>query len=148
MVKALATVTIRLRTGRIIELRRLTQWPTDDYGPADGAPLAEVNKQIVDDSIERLASESRAVLLIPPEQRRLRILDRPAELGVAAVLPNIWVEADFSSGPIGEGYDSTLTIIWFQDQWALPIDPSIRSKIEVVDWNVHAYEGSNPWADL
>jgi hypothetical protein len=73
---------------------------------------------------------------------------RRADSPVAAMLPNIWIEVDFRSGPIGDGYDSTLSIVWFQDQSALPIDPSIRSKVAAVDWDAHAHEGSGPWADF
>lgn len=146
MMKALEQLTIPLRTGRIIELGRLSQWTTDDYGPADGAPLAEINEQIVDDYMDELARRTPATLLIPPKQKRLRIPGRSAEAPVAATLPNIWVEAHFKSGPIGDGYDSTLTIVWFQEQWVFPIDPSIRLKVESVDWDVHAHEGSDPWA--
>jgi hypothetical protein len=78
---------------------------TDVYGPADGARLAEVNEQIVDDYMDELARRTPAALLIPTKQRRLRIPDRPADSPFAAVLPNIWVEADFRSG--GLGMDTT-----------------------------------------
>jgi hypothetical protein len=36
---------------------------------------------------------------------------------------------------------SSLTIVWFQEELALPIDPAIVEQIRAVDWRSHAKDG-------
>ena len=36
---------------------------------------------------------------------------------------------------------SALSIVWFQEEWMMPIDQSVLDKIKLIDWEKHAVQG-------
>ena len=67
------------------------------------------------------------------------LLDRPEARhspGTAAALPSIARIARFMSDVLphdAENITSVLQVIWFQDDFALPIDPYVLSQFAVID---------------
>ena len=37
-----------------------------------------------------------------------------------------------------DGFGSMLTVIWFQERFALPIDPVVRVELGALDWEAQA----------
>lgn len=35
---------------------------------------------------------------------------------------------------------SELPIVWFQSQFAFPIDETVQNRIRTIDWDKHAYD--------
>ena len=57
-------------------------------------------------------------------------------------IPKICCMANFISEPITENYMfSNLTIVWFQENWAMPIEDHISKQIKSLDWNKYANQG-------
>ena len=72
-------------------------------------------------------------LLNRPEAHR-----RP---GTPAALPSITCIAGFMSDVLpydAESIASVLRVIWFQGDFAFPIDPYVLSQLAVVEWEKHA----------
>ncbi len=70
--------------------------------------------------------------------------EQPIELsgrypfGTPAKLPSIARVGDFYSAPIAhdpESDGSCLTIVWFQESFALPIDPEVLTASQRLDWD-------------
>ena len=60
-----------------------------------------------------------------------------------AFLPAVRCRAEFESTKLGrdpDGYASVLSVTWFQDQFAFPIDPSVLDRLVAIDWEGHAAE--------
>jgi hypothetical protein len=83
--------------------------------------------------------------LFPPGSiHAKRCADDPYE-----VFPGVQCTASMSSGPrkcVHETPDNTLdssylTLVWFQNEWAMPIAPEVLEKLKAFDWDVHAYDG-------
>jgi hypothetical protein len=55
-----------------------------------------------------------------------RMISNPCE-------PNDWTEYD-AVRPVS----SCLTLVWFQNYWAMPIAPEVMEKLKVFDWDAHA----------
>jgi hypothetical protein len=128
-----------LRSGRAVELDSLRQWRPG--GPLDGAPTAEMNDQSVNDVLATFGA-GEGSYLVPPKQRPVS-QSRPESESwrTPMTLPQVVVVAEFVSttptGGINEsGWDqSRLTVIWYQDHWALPIDDEVLAHILALDWN-------------
>ena len=57
-----------------------------------------------------------------------------------ARLPSIACTADFvSTGKTWE-YRANLTVIWFQDEYAFPLDPDIETSLRALDWDGLAHQ--------
>lgn len=133
---------IKLRSGRAIRLQNLRQW--NFYaGLLAGVPTSEHNRE----SVQRVVAEEQLrrgelpYLIQPPE----RPVQRPKLPGGGpwGLLPTIACVGEFDSlDPAKDkSFDgSQLTIIWFQHEFALPIDPGVREQIRAVDWDRHAHD--------
>ena len=133
---------LTLFTGRSIKLRHLEQYLT--YGGLLlGYPTREMNRQ----TIERLMTSHT-----PPKGDEAAYLVKPAETpfelpagahrhGTPARLPTVTCIASFLSDRLRHRPDeiwSALTAIWFQDEFAFPIDPLVLIEIASIDWDAHA----------
>jgi hypothetical protein len=61
--------------------------------------------------------------------------------GTPASLPTVTCIARFLSDRLRRQPDeiwSALTVIWFQDDFAFPIDPLVLIEIASIDWDAHA----------
>ena len=151
---------ITLADNRIIWLTRLRQWPTY-YGMLAGIPYRENNNNkiariVADAQTECL--EGLTVCLIPPvatpESYRAMPASYLAKCGITAgqhaeqwrarhyeSLPAIVCIGHFDSGELdkpGSEPFSSMVIVWFQNEFAMPIDASVLTQIERLDWNARA----------
>lgn len=123
---------LTLASGRRITLASLEQWRTYD-GLLAGKPDAKVNQSHIEDMLKR-AREHTADGGKP-------MLIRPSDAATNGRLPAVTCIAVFQSGELArknsEPY-SSLTVAWFQDTFALPLDPEIEAQVRAVNWETAA----------
>jgi uncharacterized protein (TIGR02996 family) len=134
---------IRLRSGRDVYLRELQQSGVYD-GLLEGLPTTEMNQRI----INRLVAAERERLfghdpyLIRPGETPIDYArDEPYPFGQPASLPSVACVGRFSSFQPARDPSrdySVLVVIWFQEEFALPIDPEVWEKLLAIDWQQHA----------
>jgi hypothetical protein len=151
---------ITLDSGRGIVLSRLEQWRAYE-GVLAGIPNRAMNGRIMDDvrsSAQRHCLEGAAPYLVPPRLKPVETRPASAEYlkrtGMTAEqvaardrqmhyeqLPAVVCVAVFNSDglskPDSEPY-SSLTVIWFQDEFALPVDAQVLAHIQSLDWEALA----------
>jgi len=71
--------------------------------------------------------------------------ERPYPFGEPARLPAIQCFGRWESYEYGDpAFDySTLAVVWFQQEFALPIDENIISSIREIDWEKVAHKGEH-----
>ncbi len=131
-------VDVRLVDGRIIRLRELDQKRVYE-GMLDGVPTRGQNAKLVAGIVEGASADGRSVVLVPPVETPIVDIggDGPDE---ACLLPRTAVCARFESpDPVsGAGDYSELTVVWFQEAWALPVDGDVVDRLRRLDWDSHA----------
>jgi hypothetical protein len=107
-------------------------------GLLDGTPTPDLNRRIVDEERERYRGAEHQPLLIEPLQTpHVRY---PRE---HARLPQVFCVGHFQAGCYVAddlSWRSELTLLWWQDDWALPIDTSVLSKVRQFAWRDFAYD--------
>ena len=123
-----------LQNGRQIEVIYLKQWSTY-AGLIMGTPHRKMNEEMIAGAIRELGKNAPHYLVSP---RRTPIVLRGGRRHRKyEALPGTTCVARFASiDPArDQGADgSELWIIWFQPQFAFPIEPSVQREIEAVDW--------------
>ena len=129
---------VQLTDGRVLRLRELDQCLVYE-GLLDGAPTRGRNAKLVASIVEAASADGRRVVLVPPVEVPV------ADLGgagpdEACLLPRTAVRARFeSSEPVtAAGQYSELTVVWFQEEWALPVDYGVRDLLTRLDWDGRA----------
>jgi hypothetical protein len=141
---------IALNTGRSITLKSLIQRMTYG-GMLEGAPTAKLNDAFIQRTLYALrkdpATGGRAPLVIPPARRDY--LRAPGDMAAAFQdqmvewMPVVTCIGVFESAPTAKNrnkHASTLTIVWLQDDYALPISPACMNAIKEIDWDSHAFD--------
>ncbi|AWM40610.1 hypothetical protein GobsT_08630 [Gemmata obscuriglobus] len=134
---------IKLRAGREIRLNALRQW--NFYaGLLEGAPTTQMNREHVQRIVaeEQLRRGEVPYLVQPRESPIEQVAPHRAPCGL---LPAIVCVGEFDSfEPTRDKNQdgSQLTIIWFQDDYAFPIDPAAREQIRAIDWDTYAHDFS------
>lgn len=133
-----------LDSGRSIQLKSLEQRLIYE-GLLDGGPTAELNAGLIECIVGPETANRHLPVLVPPVQRPSANGPSPGPMEGAkerVFLPDVEVTARFESHVgVAPGADfSTLTIVWFQDEWALPIDGDVLAWIRSVDWDAHAQD--------
>ena len=146
---------ITLSDGRAIQLFRLYQRRTYE-GMAGGWPDDERNSNLCQEAVAHARarpwlSAGAPVILIPPKIRReqprltqkfVRQWERMTGSSVSPLppvpyLPAILCFGAFSSDVLKarpDEFGSHLCIVWFQETFALPIDPAVERKIRQIAW--------------
>jgi hypothetical protein len=140
---------ITLDSGRVLTMNSFVQYTTYS-GMMEGLPTRERN-----DSMLNYAPESETYVLhaprlysdfckmLPPDSFMIRrYAEDPLE-----VLPGVTCVARMESKPcenmewndIDPPSKSLLTLVWFQNEWAFPIDPEAMKKLKAFDWDAHAH---------
>jgi uncharacterized protein (TIGR02996 family) len=137
---------VRLQSGRTVYLQALRQYEVY-AGLLEGLSRTEMNRRHINRLLneERTKSRGEEPYLIRPtetpiEHRR----QEPHPWGPPAALPDVACVGYFHS--FGPARDSSrdcsgLAIIWFQDEFAFPIDPGVWKQLVAVDWEQHAIDG-------
>ena len=129
---------IRLVDGRVIRLCELEQSLVYE-GVVDGVPTRGQNARLVAAFVDDASAGGRQPVLLPPDEVSVAGLGGvgPDE---ACLLPRTVVRARFASAdPVSPGGEySELTVVWFQDGWAPPLDPAVEGQLRLVDWDARA----------
>ena len=135
--------------GRYVWLDELTQRPTYLTLLA-GLPNDYLNVRIIERirrEAETRGDEKIPVFLIEPEPLEYghrcpeEYRQEQTSRGLATErLPTVTCIAKLLSGSIigDDGCCSSLTVVWFQDKLAMPIDPIVEAKLKAIDWDAHA----------
>jgi hypothetical protein len=121
-------------TNEIVRLRFLDDtaelYALDQYrmyeGVLEGGPTHELNETL----LEGLGSQP-GEYLVPPMETPLEVVDR-APSGRYVRLPWIHCEGLFRADLLD------LKVIWFQDKWAMPVDPQVRAHIRQIEFHREA----------
>jgi hypothetical protein len=139
---------IVLTSGREIGLIFLNQYLIY-HGQLEGFPTARRNQMIIDHAVEEESKKQhgQAPYLIPPTQTPI-ILPGSARypFGEPMKLPGVLCVARFKSRLPAHNpgdpilYYSQLSVIWFQEDFALPIDGAVMEALREIDWENLAYD--------
>jgi len=129
---------IRHVDGHGLELMEIDQWLVYE-GLFNQEPTVQLNQQLVAAAVEGAGGRHRPVALVGIAGERSGS-GFPETSGTAEPLPKIGVRARFISQRVArvEGEFSELTVVWFQEAWALPIAPSAVEAIARLDWDALA----------
>ena len=126
---------VKLHSGRTVFLCELHQFLTYE-GLLEGLPTLESNQAVMDTLVAERHGKPYPVgpaYLIKPEQK---LINFPGKypFGTPAKIPGVTCVGRFESSetPI---HHSGLVVIWYQDQFAFPIEPMILEKILDIDWD-------------
>jgi hypothetical protein len=140
---------IQLVCGRQIQLIALNQSFTYE-GLIEGLPTEGMNRNIIDRIIMHDAVKwgymkwDSPPYLIEPVQTPVEI-GRKYPFGKPASIPGYKCLARFASRTPARNVEmdfSEMTIVWFQNSFAFPIEESILEKIRSLDWTKHATDYS------
>lgn len=134
-------IKIELPLGRTIYLKELRQYFTYE-GLLEGLPTVEMNKRKLVYLFKEEAKKIDPQLpyLLVPDETPIEY-DRKYPFGTPSALPSITCIGRFQSlSPARDAKmdASELVIIWFQPEFAIPINPSIVTQIQAIDWDQHA----------
>ncbi len=126
---------IKFSDRSVRDFRGLYQWPTYT-GVLEGVPNAEMNKSLIDGILGKAKelTHSEHIFLIEP---RLEPMENQGSFssGEFEKLPGIVCVANLLEQAIKDQYMfSSLTLVWFQDEYAMPIGKEIEKQIEELDW--------------
>jgi hypothetical protein len=125
-----------LASGRTIRLHALDQRAVY-AGLLEGLPTREMNARTIDAIIrEARARTGQEPFLIAPAQTRIEYEGR-YPFGEPATLPGIGCVADFVSSGKDPLHYTSLTVIWFQDDYAFPLSAEAAAALTALDWNAH-----------
>ena len=130
---------IVLDSGREIFLDSICQSHT--YGGLlCGYPDKDMNerimKYVMETALEKMNPE--VTYLVPPPLIEVEMDDVKEYYKDAIHIPYITCYAQFESSVIDKDDDSNgswLTIVWYQDDFALPIDESVLEHIKTINWD-------------
>jgi hypothetical protein len=132
---------VQLSSGRVLHLYALRQWEVYE-GLLEGAPTVERNKKTVEHVLkEESAAGYGAVYRIRPVETPLPYHGGKHPFGEPASLPSVGCVGRFKSlqpaRDKGQDY-STLTVVWFQEKLAFPIERKVLKELRAIDWDQHA----------
>jgi hypothetical protein len=104
----------------------------------EGLPTEEENQRIIEGAVRdaKKAFGSTKPFLIAPKQEPLKGFKK-YPFGKPAIIPGIRCIAfflcDFPTQD-NRGDYSSMTVVWFQKEFAMPINGKVLEKIRVIDW--------------
>lgn len=108
-------------------------------GLLEGVPHEEMNNRLIDGAVRdaRKAFGDSEPFLIRPDQTPLDI-GRDYPFGKPETIPSVQCIGYFYCffpTPAGQSGDySSMTMVWFQNNFAMPIDADVLDKITATDW--------------
>lgn len=132
---------------RYLDLNELRQFRTYE-GLLEGLPSRDYNSRLIENAIDHARSAwpwHGEPHVIPPIEREIENSSNfMAKPGPKGLLPDICCIARFSSNSPARDpncHCSRLTVVWWQDKFALPIDPLIKAYLMTMDWDSLAIDG-------
>jgi hypothetical protein len=141
---------IRLDCGVYIHLDSLFQYPTY-VSLLEGLPTRRLNKKVIGEAI--IYAEEKLWLggspcLIQPVETPSGIPKADwflhEEENEPATIPAVTCLASFQSFAPARALEadcSSLKIVWFQNEFAMPIDQAVLQRIRAIDWGAVAKDG-------
>ncbi len=131
---------VTLLSGREVRLMELRQSWTYE-GMLEGLPTGRMNQRHLDSLLtERQGKpypQGPVHMIVPTERPIQYCADTPYPFGTPAELPRVTCIGRFKSWAVAREeycYYSGLVVIWFQDEFAFPIDPAVMEKLRAIDW--------------
>ena len=111
-------------------------------GLLEGLPTRERNSKIISNTLAQLQKSNNNPYLVPPIEKPIPYSRGKYPFGEPSRLPKIKCIASCQSFSIQDDplYASHLTLIWFQDDYAFPIDPLVVEHIQTLEWARHAVD--------
>jgi len=142
---------ISLDSKRTIALDELHQHLTY-AGLLEGLPTRRINKDFlleIKNVVHDKIWGSTIPYIITPHQAPIKLSDERKEYyknkgpnHEPLVLPKITCIGHFTSNAITDDFMfSNLTIVWLQEDWAIPIDSMILKQIKCIHWDKYANQG-------
>jgi hypothetical protein len=133
---------LRLQSGREIYLDEIVQWRTYS-GLLEGIPFKQMNDEIIARALQSARKKidlSVPIHLLEPPREKLhfsrnqsvrpqREYERIPAIACAAAFES------FDPARDKDCFSSCLIFLWFQNEWALPIAPSIVTQIRKINWD-------------
>jgi hypothetical protein len=133
---------IELNSGQTIYLKEINQSFTYE-GLLEGLPTTEMNRRKIDMAVKRAETLwSCGAYLIEPKETRIKFY-RKYPFGTPASIPGIMCLARFQSESTARDVlkdYSALAVVWFQNQFALPIEKSVIARIQEIAWGEVAFD--------
>jgi hypothetical protein len=126
-------------------LRELRQWQFYE-GLLEGLPTVEMNRRRLEYFLGQQCGKIYGAdpLLIRPTEKPIESWrDEPYPFGEPAAFPSILCMARFDSlQPARDPRKdfSGLVVVWFQEEFAFPIDPEALEQLRAIDWERHAVD--------
>lgn len=138
---------ISLNSGRIITLTNINQSYVYE-GLLAGLPDAESNRELIEqflrDAKTLFTDASSEPVLLEPVTYEIELPEvLKGRKIVHERIPYVSCTAFFISEPTNKNKEadaSHCTIVWFQDELAMPIDAAIMERIKAFDWEEHAVD--------
>ena len=133
---------LEFRMGRRAQLLELRQTLTEG-GRLEGLPTRQGNKKRLDWLVQEASGENSwlPVALIPPVETPIPY-EAEYPFGDPARLPAVTCVARLVSKPTPRGTphvdESLLAVVWLQESFAMPIDPTVVDYIASLDWDALA----------
>ena len=141
---------ITIDTGRVISMDNLEQHVTY-AGVLEGFPNKDRNDRHIDWLIGRHSRQDEKPYVLYAPRDIIHIEDTEVRHfnGTSCpqpeLLPYITCIARFySDEPARDTLDSEMSfisLIWFQEEWAMPISLDVMEQLKAFDWEGHAYDG-------
>jgi hypothetical protein len=129
---AMSNGSIKLRAGGEVRVTSLRQWSVY-FGLLEGLPTREMNRHTIESILAEERQSGEQPHLIEPVQTPIELPGgRRYPLGEPARLPGVACVASLVSTH-GEGY-AQVTVVWFQEEYAFPIDKAVMDQIVSLDW--------------
>lgn len=135
----------KVRGGGLISLTALHQSHTY-AGCMEGYPTSARNADMIESTLRDLAKQNwdETPYLIEPRETPMKIeISAEHDYGAPMQLPSILCIAQFQSfAPARDKHSdfSRLTVVWFQDDFAFPIETEIEKHIKKIDWKNLAHD--------
>lgn len=132
-----------LAGGRRIQMLALDQWWT--YGSLlIGSPTGHLNRRILGQAVAKYTrlDGGNSPLVLEPVPAPVELPGSRSYDPHSVALPAATCAAQFWSETLtgdDRGIASKLRVVWFQDDFALPIDHVVAAELEAVDWEAHAW---------
>ena len=129
---------LTVENNKSVSIKGIYQWPT--YGGLlEGLPVERINSNIIQNAryTAKRHTGNQTLFMIEPISTPI-----PYEgiypFGTPTALPNIICVADLSVAQPARDMNkqgSALTVMWFQNDYAFPIDNDILEKIKEIPWS-------------
>jgi hypothetical protein len=130
-------IVIHCALGVSARLTELNQYSTY-RGLLDGGPTHEINEMLLE-QVTHFAGGGIPTHLVRPQETPFGGRHRVTPFGPLVQIPGLRCHGLF------EGGARSLWIVWFQDDWAPPIDPLVVAELQALDFLALAKDVISEW---